>query len=54
MNSNIILLSYLLIKNKSTNIFKFDNYYWKLLCILYLNNLYILIKSKNFYYEYKI
>jgi hypothetical protein len=34
MNQNIILLSYLLINNKLSKLFNFNNYYGKLLCIL--------------------
>jgi Leucine-rich repeat (LRR) protein len=53
MNSNITPLIYLLTINKLTKIFKVDNYYWKLLCILDFNNCYLNIILKNFYQKYK-
>jgi hypothetical protein len=37
MNKNIILLCYLLIKNKKNNLLNLDNYFWKLSIILKFN-----------------
>jgi hypothetical protein len=54
MNQNIILLSYLLIKNKLYKLFNFTNYYGKLLCILNPSDLYLIIKSRQFFEEYKL
>jgi hypothetical protein len=54
MNNNIILLSYLLIKDKLSKLFLINNYFAKLLIILYFNDDLLLIKSKNFYKEYKL
>jgi hypothetical protein len=54
MNNNITLLTYLLIPNKKFKIFNFDNYYWKLICILDLNDCYFNNNSKIFYYKYKL
>jgi hypothetical protein len=54
MNNNIILNSFLLIDKKLVKLLKFDNYFGKLLCILYFNDLYSNIKSKKFYSEYKL
>jgi hypothetical protein len=46
MNSNIIQSYYLLTKIKIKQL-NFDNYYFKLLCILNFNSVYQKIKSKN-------
>jgi hypothetical protein len=54
MNNNLILLPYLLISNKKFKLFNFDNYYWKLFCILDFNDNYLNIESKIFDKEYKI
>jgi hypothetical protein len=48
MNKNLILLSTLLIKNKLSILFNYDNYYFKLLCILYFNHLYLYINNNKF------
>jgi Leucine-rich repeat (LRR) protein len=54
MNNNLILLTYLLIINKKSKLFKFDNYFWKLNYILDFNDNFLNIKSKIFYNEYKL
>jgi Leucine-rich repeat (LRR) protein len=54
MNQNTILLSYLSTKNKLSKLFGFNNYYAKLLYIQDFSNCYSLIKSKNFFKEYKL
>jgi hypothetical protein len=54
MNNNTILLSYILITNKKSKLFNFDNYYWKLICILDFNDYLLNIKSNIFYNKYKI
>jgi hypothetical protein len=53
MNNNLILLSYL-ITNKKSKLFNFNNYHWKLICILDFNNYYSNIRSKIFNTEYKL
>jgi Leucine-rich repeat (LRR) protein len=53
MNINLTLLSYLLTINKKSKLFNFDNYYWKLICILDFNNFILNNNSKFFYSKYK-
>jgi hypothetical protein len=62
MNNNLSLLTYLLTPNKKSKLFNFNNYYWKLNCILDFNN-YNINKSKknlnrptyyNFYFNFLI
>jgi hypothetical protein len=55
MNNNIILLSYLLNIDKKSKLLNFDNYYWKLICILDFGDLDInYLKSKIFCNNYKM
>jgi hypothetical protein len=54
MNNNIILNSFLLINKKLIKLFKLDNYFSKLLCILDFSDLYINIKTRNFSSKYKL
>jgi hypothetical protein len=50
MNNNIISLSYLLTNYKLSKLLNLDNYWGKLLIILYFNNLFLIINiiPKNF------
>jgi hypothetical protein len=54
MNNNTILLSYILIINKKSQLFNFDNYYWKLIYILNFNIINFDIKLKLFWNKYKL